>query len=151
MSHLELKFGTPHHGWLGVELANADSSVSLEVSDVPGDSLTMLATAALDIATGRQEARVVWFLEPAEATWIFQRVGDRIEVRASAEGMQPALMEADSAEELSLVIWRALRRLESDPAWTHASAAGVWLHPFPHREVAQLGAVLGRRSKSRRS
>ncbi|WP_375765206.1 hypothetical protein NR798_26170 [Archangium gephyra] len=151
MSHLELKFGSPHHGWLGVELADANSSVSLEVSDVPGDSLAMLAAAALDIATGQQEARVVWFLEPAEATWVFQRVGDRVQVRAIANGTPPALMVAGSAEEFSLVIWRALRHLESDPAWTHASAARVWSHPFPHREVAQLGVALGRTSGSRRS
>jgi hypothetical protein len=151
VSHLKLKFGSPHHGWLSVELADANRTVSLEVSDVPGDSLAMLAAATLDIATGRQEARVVWFLEPDEATWIFQRVGDRVEVRALAKGTPPALMEAGSAEELSLVIWRALRHLESDPAWTYAGAARVWAHPFPHREVAQLGAVLGRTSEPRRS
>lgn len=146
MRHLELKFGSPQHGWLSVELAAGDSRVSLQVSDVPGDSLAMLAAAALDIATGRQEARVVWFLEPAEATWVFQRVGERVEVRAVTQGTPPARMEVGSAEEFSLVIWRALRRLESDPAWTHESAARVWSHPFPHREVAQLGSVLGRAS-----
>jgi hypothetical protein len=150
MSHIELSFGSPNHGWLSVELASAESRVSLDVSDVPDDSLAMLAAAALDLATGRPEARVVWFLEPVKATWVFQRVGDRVEVRAMIEGAKPVLMEAGGVEEFSLVIWRALRRLEADPAWTRASAARVWSHPFPHQDVARLGAVLGRTSVPQR-
>jgi hypothetical protein len=151
MRRLELSFGSPRHGWLNVELAGADGSVSLEVSDVPGDSLRMLAAAALDIATGRQEAHVVWFLEPVEACWTFRRVEDQVEVRASADDAGPALTATGSAEAILLVIWRALRRLEADPAWTDAQAARFWSQPFPHREVAQLGAVLGRTPESRRT
>ncbi len=150
MSHIELRFGSPHHGWLDVELSGAGHHVALDVSDVPGDSLCMLATAALDLSAGREEARVVWFLEPVEATWVFRRAGDRVEVRASSGGRASVCLDAGTVEEVSLVIWRALRRLESDPAWTRADASGVWSHPFPHREVAQLGAVLGRGRESRR-
>jgi hypothetical protein len=145
MSHLELRFGSPSHGWLDVELARADDRMSLAVSDVPGDSLRMLAAAALDLATGRQEAHVVWFLEPIEAHWTFRRVEDRVEVRAAVAALGKTLTAAGRAEEILLVIWRALRRLEADPVWTNGRAARVWSHPFPHREVAQLGVVLGRR------
>jgi hypothetical protein len=150
-SQLELRFGPPHHGWLHVELADRERSVLLDVSDVPGDSLTMLAVAALDLVAGRREARVVWFLEPSEATWDFQREGDQVAVRATTQGAASVLLEGGTAEELALVIWRALRRLESDPAWSAVSDGRVWSHPFPHREVAQLGAALGRASAPQRS
>ena len=151
MSHLKLNFGPPEHGWLRVELADAHSSVSLEASDVPGDSLAMLAAAALDIAAGRQEARVVWFLEPAEATWVFKRVGDQVEVHAAGEGTAPAHLKGGTAQDVALVIWRALRRLQSDPAWTHANVALVWSHPFPVRETEQLGVALDRTSETQPS
>lgn len=153
MSHIELKFGSPEHGWLSVELSINGWRQELDVSDVPGDSLCMLATAALDLAARRDEARVEWFLEPVEATWAFRRVGDRVEVevRTTSKAMAPVRLDAGTAEEVCLVIWRALRRLESDPVWTRADADRVWSHPFPHREVAQLGAALGRGPGARSS
>ena len=42
MGHIELRFSSPHHGWMRVELADAWRRVAHEVSDVPGDSLAML-------------------------------------------------------------------------------------------------------------
>jgi hypothetical protein len=151
VSQLELRFGPPHHGWLHVELADSERSVLLDVSDVPGDSLAMLAVAALDLVAGRRETRVVWFLEPSEATWDFQREGDQVAVRATTSGAAFVLLEGGTVEELALVIWRALRRLEADPAWSSVSDGRVWSHPFPHREVAHLGAALGRASAPQRS
>lgn len=147
MSHIRLSFGSPRHGWLPVELADVQRSVSLVVSDVPGDSLTMLAMAALDLASGRKEARVTWFLEPDKAAWVFRRVGGHVEVHAAGEGATTALIQGGPAEEVALVIWRALRRLQSDPAWTNASVERVWAHSFPSREVTQLGVALGRKSE----
>lgn len=144
MRPIELRFGTPVHGWLDVELSGPGGRAFVDASDVPGDSLSMLACAVCAVVDGYPEGKVTWFLEPAEAIWIFRRVGDEIRVLVSMDGRDLEEIAAGKVEEIGLAVWRALRRLEVDPAWTDADQDRVWSHPFPHKDTAQLGQKLGR-------
>ncbi|MDO9022534.1 MAG: hypothetical protein Q8S73_19590 [Deltaproteobacteria bacterium] len=145
MSAIKIEFGSPEHGWLSVVLSGAGGTVTLAASDVPGNSLLMLATAACNVVDGRGAGEATWFLEPAEQRWL---------LRPTAEGLAILVQENDGDERCIATgpvgtvcgaIWRALRRLEVDPAWREAGDGRVWSHPFPHREVEHLGEELRRR------
>ncbi len=146
---LTLRFGTPKHGWLDIAMDGREGESHDVVSDVPGDSLRDLALAASAVLDGA-EARVTWFLEPDELVWRFRPDGDRVRITAvtgterSVATRRPSPIGAIGARELGLVIWRALRRLASDPAWQASDPGRIWSHAFPHREVDDLGARLGR-------
>lgn len=144
MGRLRLELGAPQHGWMRVTLAQGEQRIELDASYTPVDSLSMLVGAGLDIATGCQEAKVVWSLEPAKSLWEFRREGARLQVRVTTDGSPPVHLAGGSPEDVALAIWRALRRLESDEAWTRPEVGRLWVHPFPHRAVAQLGAALRR-------
>jgi hypothetical protein len=142
MTKIALSFGSPEHGWLAVHLERDGVARELDVSDVPGDSLHMLATAVLHLLEGRAtETTVTWFLEPEEETWTFQRAADvfRLEVRESGRGKERVLFAEGTVNEICAPVWRALRRLEVDDAWSSQTA---WSYPFPAAEVAALAAQI---------
>ncbi|MCE9577161.1 MAG: hypothetical protein K8W52_28695 [Deltaproteobacteria bacterium] len=144
-----LRFGTPKHGWLEIALTGPEGESHDVVSDVPGDSLRDLALAASAVLGG-VDARVTWFLEPDQLVWRFRPDGDRVRISAvsgtarSVATRRPTPIGALAARELALLIWRALRRLASDPAWQASDPRTAWTHAFPHRDVDDLGALLGR-------
>src|SRR5262249_31351595 len=70
VSTFSLRFGTPAHGWLEATLAGPEGESTVIASDVPGDSLRMLADAARAVLDGH-DGEVTWFLEPAEEHWRF--------------------------------------------------------------------------------
>jgi hypothetical protein len=144
MGPITLGFASPKHGWMNVVLADDDYRMDVSVSDVPLDSLRMLAMATLAILEGRPQSQVMWSLEPMNAPWVFQREGGRVQIHAVFGDRASVVMYASAPTEFALVVWRALRRLESDPVWARAAVDGAWKHPFPHREVSQLGAALGK-------
>ncbi|WP_437818327.1 hypothetical protein [Sorangium sp. So ce1078] len=148
MSKLEIRFGSPEHGWLYVELRALTATRCLDVSDVPADSLSMLASAAAQVASGCDEASATWFLEPEEEEWVFRRTEAGVELsirRRTGRGRtSETRLVSGTAEEVPLPIWRAFRRLRADPAWRERSEARVWSHEFPEREVASLGELLGK-------
>jgi hypothetical protein len=144
MRLIGLRFGTPVHGWLDVELSGPERDSVICASDVPGDSLSMLACAACALVEGHPAGTVTWFLEPTELTWTLRLVGDEIRVMESIDGVNSKTIAAGSPADVALTIWRALRRLEADPAWARVDSERVWSHPFPHEETAQLGYKLGR-------
>jgi hypothetical protein len=143
-AQLSLTFGSPEHGWLSVELSCADISQSLDVSDVPADSLQQLACAALRLADGwPSPLDVIWCLEPVEIVWRFASVAETttLSIQQAHNGPFIKVTQARTTD-LLLVVWRALRRLEVDPAWREPDQGLVWSHPFPSEEVAALGARL---------
>jgi len=142
-SALSLRFGSPVHGWLEVELIGPEDSSRFIASHVPGDSLTALAVAACELVEGIPPRRVTWFLEPAEVAWCFRRIGDDAEVLVQGDAEDLHRIGVGTVDAIGLLLWRALRRLEVDPAWADGDAA--WLHAFPSGVVAALGARLGRR------
>jgi hypothetical protein len=136
---LTLRFGSPAHGWLDVELRGAEGVSSLDASDVPGDSLAMLARAARDLIVGAAPGEVVWFLEPEEVTWRFRRAGDHVEVRAEDSSRRPALIGVVATTTFAALVLEALRTLATDPAWRDATA---WSQPFPTADVDALARAL---------
>lgn len=110
---------------------------------MPGDSLRSLVGAVCNVVDG-WDGEVTWFLEPAEHTWRFTIGGDLVRVSVSEDGRPARMLAHGTAAEIGLAVWRALRRLEADPAWQSADTDRVWSHPFPHGEVAALGEKLGR-------
>jgi hypothetical protein len=145
MSAFKLEFGSPKHGWLDVAVSGPGGTVELDVSDVPGDSLRMLATAASNAVDGRGGGEVTWFLEPAEFRWTFRPSGEGVEIWVQGEREEERCIAGGATEAICAVVWRAMRRLEVDPAWNEADDGRVWSHPFPHREVEYLGEELRRR------
>jgi hypothetical protein len=143
MSRIALSFGTPEHGWLLPKVSCDGREQTLDVSDVPVDSLRMLATALLNLVAGSdEEMAVTWCLEPDEVTWFLRRHGEQYELRIQGpeHGAKPEAFAAGTMREICAPIWRGLRRLEVDPAWTVSTAtARTWSHPFPAKEVALLG------------
>jgi hypothetical protein len=147
MNKLALSFGTPKHGWLDVGLRCGETTRHLDASDVPADSITMLASGLLQLVKGYvTEVSVTWFLEPREETWTFRRTDEVIMLDAQASFEDSVRVAQGSSVEVCLPIWRALRRLQSDMSCQ--SAEHTWSHPFPSKEVEALGIALGRRSSS---
>ena len=145
MSTFKLEFGSPKHGWLDVALSGPGGAVELDVSDVPADSLRMLAAAASNAIDGRGGSEVTWFLEPEEVRWSFRLATEGLAIWVQGEREDERCIARGSTEAICAVIWRAMRRLEVDAAWNAVGDGRVWSHPFPHREVEYLGEELRRR------
>jgi hypothetical protein len=116
----------------------------LVASDVPADSLQQLVYSALKLTEGwPSPVDVTWCLEPDEIVWRFSAVAGSTTLLIQQVHHGP-FIEVTQARtpDLLLVVWRALRRLEADPAWHDPNQEQVWSHPFPSKEVAALGARL---------
>ena len=137
-----MEFGSPEHGWLDVTLAGPGGTVTAEASDVPGDSLLMLANAASNAVDGRGGGDVTWFLEPDEQRWVFRPTAEGLSILVHETGETERCIVTGPVGTVCAAIWRALRRLEVDPAWRGTGDGRVWSHPFPHREVESLGEEL---------
>jgi len=137
MAAVSLRFGSPLHGWLDVELSGDGGTVARSVSDVPGDSLAMLADAACDIVSGCPARDVTWFLEPDEDRWSFRSVDGGVAVLVSSDRGVETCFGNEKPVALCWTIWRALRRLQADEAWQGATEH-VWSRPFPQRSVDHL-------------
>lgn len=144
MNKLTLSFGSPKHGWLDVELRCGETTRHVDASDVPADSIAMLANGLLQLIKGyATEVTVTWFLEPREEVWTLRRTDEVFSLDAKASFEDSVRVAQGSSAEVCLPIWRALRRLQSDVSWQ--SSEHTWSHPFPSKEVDALGVALGRR------
>lgn len=143
MKALTLAFAAPEHGWLAVTLGRSDGHERVvDASDVPCDSLALLVGAMQGLVRGAAVAELEWSLEPAYEEWRFvAEEGDAVRLEV---GIAPAKLETFARvprRELVTTVWRALRRLESDPAWASRDA---WSWPFPSADLRALGDELGK-------
>ena len=150
MATVSLRFGSPVHGWLDVELSGDGGAVARSVSDVPGDSLAMLADAACDIVSGYPPREVTWFLEPNEDCWRFRVEDGSVTVLVDSDQDVETRIGIEDPVALGWTIWRALRRLQVDEAW-QVALERVWSHPFPHRSVDRLHELLDATNRASRS
>ncbi len=145
-----LSFGSPAHGWMVVTLGRAEGDArQVDASDVPCDSLTLLLGAMHALLGGAAVAEMEWSLEPAYEQWRFVAEASGELVRWEV-GIPPAKLETFARaprRELVTTVWRALRRLETDAAW---SSSDAWSWPFPSADLRALGEKLGK-SPGRRS
>lgn len=140
---LILNFGSPQDGWLRVVLKGRNYESTFDASDVPGDSLLMLATGVCDLLAKRSaEARVLWFLEPTEIKWVFRRSGEEVLVIAETDEVSN-LVETESCHNFGRCIWRALTTLRDDPGWQLTKGREAqWSNTFPNNETAQLARLI---------
>jgi hypothetical protein len=142
MKNLELRFGSPEHGWLVVEVKAQGFEEAFDVSDVPMDSLAILANVALDLLRGVPDGEVPWSLEPSEWRWLFRVENGELRWWTQLNRAPKRRVTKGDVRSVGFVIWRALRRLAADPAWARAPNEHIWSHGFPHREVDALGRAL---------
>jgi uncharacterized NAD(P)/FAD-binding protein YdhS len=149
---LTLSFGVPEHGWLVVTLGRRDGEGGpieerrVDASDVPCDSLEQLVNAVRALLDGAAQAEMEWSLEPAYETWRFvaEASDDRVRVEVGPSPVALDLFAVAPRRELAMTVWRALERLEKDPAWTSARAGEAWSWAFPGEPLRALGEQLGR-------
>jgi hypothetical protein len=145
MTAIKLRFGSPKHGWLPVELFVGEKSRVFDASDVPADSLKILADVVSRWYDGVAESSVTWFLEPDEEEWIIARRGESAQLTVKYRSASQTRTLEDHVldvlgppSDICIPIWRALRALESDPAWAVSSPDRVWSSPFPTNSLAEL-------------
>jgi hypothetical protein len=145
MTAIRLRFGSPKNGWLPVELTVGEKSRVFDASDVPANSLEILADVVSRWYDGVAEGSVTWFLEPDEEEWILARRGESAQLTVKYRSVsQTRTLEHHVLDvlgppaDICIPIWRALRALESDPAWAVSSLDRVWSSPFPTSSLAVL-------------
>ncbi len=123
-----------------MRLCNDDQTLELDASDAAVDSLAMLADAGCKLVNG-QSAKVDWFLEPEEVSWRFEHRSDSVLLHVGANGGSTPFASG-SPVAFAEVIWRALRRLQSESFWQCEGASEVWSYKFPTASVEYLGRRL---------
>ena len=148
---LRIHFSEPVHGWLVLEFCDADSTLALDCSAVPSDSVGDLARGLLSLVSSQLSGSVTVVLnhEPRETDLLLQQTANgRLSLvatafsdrrRAARSGTVLLSLEG-SRNDIALPIWRALRDLESRvPIQTYERS---WGHPFPRAEVERLRSVI---------
>jgi len=133
---MNLRFDTPKHGWMRVQVED----IELNVSDVPCDSLLHLTSVIARVMSGSPSESVEWSLEPEYAKWLFDRSGDELEFRVEADSRSVAtLVERGSVEHILDQIISALSDLQVNPCWSQdGSGTRIWSWPFPSTELKRL-------------
>jgi len=85
MAMLKVRFDTPLHGGMAIQIATCDQSRSLEVSHVPDHSLDRLVSALLRLLQGSPRETVEWSLEPEYSEWEFSHVGEIVELKIATK------------------------------------------------------------------
>lgn len=132
---LRIHFGTPQNGWLFVSVDSAGDRIEFVASDVGDDSLRIVIEAVHAVLCRDGERQVRWFLEPDHLTWTLERRRDQIKFQVTADDGSIVASQGSVAE-ISLPIWRSLRRLQADQIW--GSRDPGWRHPFPSSAMQRL-------------
>ncbi len=150
MSHLQVRFDDPEHGWIGVEIYDNQIEVlRFDASDIY-PSFHALVMALLTMRDARGEAIVDWMQEPAEVEMCFSTREEAVQLEISSfpgsarplERGDAELVFAGTYDEICLPFWRALRHLEG--RYTPTELELRWHSSFPHRELEMLTAQLGK-------
>lgn len=76
---LSIKFGTPEHGWLSVDIISGDYNLCFDASDVPANPLEQLCNVILDLKSDKK-AEVWWHLEPASVFFEFKMLDNNFQL-----------------------------------------------------------------------
>jgi hypothetical protein len=82
VSTFKIKLGTPHHGWLPVDIEAAGEMLVIDASDVPIDPLDQLLESVLLSKQGK-ESEVWWHLEPAGYYFAIKPQTDKVKIEIS--------------------------------------------------------------------
>ena len=140
MGNVRFHFGQPVHGWMEVQVFDSENSVTLDVSDVPCNSLENLVYAMLKLLECSSMETVEWSLEPAYAVWSFTRSGSTLRLDVDPDGRRRSLISFQD-QNVTMIhrVYKALRDLEACPDWAlRESATRVWSWDFPGKPLSQL-------------
>jgi hypothetical protein len=145
MEKLNIKFGSPEHGWMEIVLSSSSTEIVKNVSDVPCNSLYGLVIALLRLTEGSSEEIVEWSLEPEYMEWIFQKNGHDIEfiVKVPSDSI-PVFVYKCEASKLIHRFYKSLGDLETIPVWEQPdSTERIWSWEFPNSLLATLKQKIG--------
>lgn len=133
MEKLNINFGTPEQGWMEILISSPSDEISLNVSDVPCDSLDRLVKLLTRLLEGSTEEVVEWSLEPEYALWLFKRAGDEIELSVKTPGDSlTGFNFRCEASKLIHRIYKSLWDLKVDPVWEDKGVKeSAWSWDFP--------------------
>jgi hypothetical protein len=137
-------FGIAKHGWLPVTLEGGDGDMSVSASFTPYNSLGELVDGLLSVLICTGERTVRWNTEPVEYHFRFTPTQSamgfavhRCADRRPAPGAPVVFAVQRQPADLARTFWRALRRLEGQPA-----LESQWGRPFPALKVQRLRELL---------
>jgi hypothetical protein len=82
VSTFKIKLGTPHHGWLPVDIEATGEVLAIDASDVPVDPLDQLLDSVLLSKQGK-ESEVWWHLEPAGYNFAIKPQTEKVTIEIS--------------------------------------------------------------------
>jgi hypothetical protein len=130
-----IRFETPQHGWLPIELLVADQRLMFHASDVAPNFLEGLVVA-LDAFLDGQVSTVEIFEEPALHELTFTTKSGKGLLQIKLDGVLTPIEFEEPKVEIALTCWRALRELEGRVE--QKAFDEHWLG-FPNKQVAALG------------
>ena len=137
MIETKFKFSAPEHGWMEVSAGNSEIEVTIDISDVPIDSICNLAAALLRLQAGSKKEEIEFSLEPQTALWIFEVVNEQLMLSVYPDSSRdnPVLFQG-SKERTLHNLYNSLRDLESFSCWDKLDAINtVWSWEFPSGEL----------------
>lgn len=137
---LVVTFDSPHSGSLCAHLVTGTVTATIGASYIPNDFLEDLVRALLNVTLRTGTFNAVANDEPNIQCIQFESTGLRVDLRVRHGAHQEYLALEYSAETAAVVLpfWRALRRLQHDPALPE------WRRSFPDREMTMLMAQVER-------
>ena len=144
MNKLNINFDTPEHGWMRVNISSPTNSTSLDVSDVPCNSLHDLTKSLINLAEGSSEEKVEWSLEPEYAEWRFVKNNNEIHFTVNIPRQKnPSFEFQCEGSKLVEKIYKSLRDLESKSVWNEPNyLAKIWSWEFPSKLLQDLSSKL---------
>lgn len=133
MNELRIAFGILSEGWLELTISNQNQRITLDISDVPCDSINELAKIFVNLQSGSKIEEVEFSLEPDFALWRFISFEDEMQIHVfpNANRDKPVMFK-ENREKLLNRIYQALKDLEKLPCWQdHNNMINVWSWKFP--------------------
>jgi len=137
---LVVTFDSPHSGSLCVHLVTGAVTATIGASYIPNDFLEELVHALLNVTLGTGTFSAIANDEPTVQCVQFESTGRRVDLRVR-HGAHQEDVALDYSAKMSAVVlpfWRALRRLQHDPALPE------WRRSFPDHEMTLLTAQVER-------
>ncbi|WP_413190351.1 hypothetical protein [Psychrobacter sp. AT9] len=133
MNTVKIEFGVPVDGWLELTISNQSQCITLDISDVPCDSISELAKAVINLQFGSKTEEVEFSLEPDFALWRFISFADELQIQVfpnSSRG-KPFIFKG-TREEVLYNLYKALKELETESFMQDPDdMMHVWSWDFP--------------------
>jgi len=136
MNRFEIKFGTPVHGWIVVDISFGDVFISAEIADGL-DTITDLLSALYRISNGSTEEEVAWPNEPNYYVWSFRVTGDRLVFCITDPNEKKFTFDVELKISLRTFV-SSLTTLSENPIWSADKRQIAWSSEFPYQKLREL-------------